>query len=114
MLTPQFFEEMHTVLQPEGGLTIFSDNYKYCKLLARTIASLRAPADGDAPVGDRRFRSRRPSRFGGQSETVDGVELHHGVPDAEAGHAANVTSYFDRFWAHGHKTDRFFLFVTKA
>ena len=58
------------------------------QLLARTV--MAAPADGDTPVGDRRFAAQTEP-FRGQSETVDGVELHYGVPDAEA-HAANVTS----------------------
>ena len=49
-----------------------------------------------------------------QVELIDGVSLHKGVPDQEAGHAANVTSYFDRFWEHGNKRERYFIFVTKA
>jgi hypothetical protein len=49
-----------------------------------------------------------------QVELIDGVSLHKGIPDQEAGHAANVTSYFDRFWEHGNKRERYFIFVTKA
>ena len=31
----------------------------------------------------------------------------------EAGHAANVTSYFDRFWENGNKRERYFIHVRK-
>ena len=49
-----------------------------------------------------------------QVEFIDGVSLHTGIPNQEAGHAANVTSYFDRFWKHGNKRERYFIFVKRV
>ena len=42
-----------------------------------------------------------------------GVGGDEGVPPPEAGHAVDVTSYFDRFWERGKKAKRFFLGLRK-
>ena len=56
-----------------------------------------------------------PTEVGGKtSEVFNGIRLYDGIPGPDSGHAANVTSYFDRFWEHGNKRERYFIFVTKA
>ena len=76
LLTPTFFAEMHSSLIAGGGLTIFSDNYKYCKLLARTIATVRGEPQPSATggmtpeVGERLFATRTPKAFNGSVSFV--------------------------------------------
>ena len=71
LLTSDFFRIVHTSLADGGGLTIFSHDYKYCKLLARTIASVRgepvpAPTGGLTPqVGERLYETQTPRAFDG-------------------------------------------------
>lgn len=41
------------------------------------------------------------------------IELWRGTPGPEAGHVVNSSSYFDRLWENGNKTDRWFLYLKK-
>jgi hypothetical protein len=43
---------MHGSLQEKGAVTIFSDNYKYMKLIARTVASARGEATKASLLGN--------------------------------------------------------------
>jgi tRNA G46 methylase TrmB len=69
LLTTEFFTIMHASLKEQGGLTIFSDNYKYMKLLARTVASARGEPELKSllgnEVGERLFKSVTPRAFNG-------------------------------------------------
>eukprot|EP01052_Picozoa_sp_SAG31_P033738 SAG31_NODE_3853_length_3816_cov_1.535647_2_plen_69_part_00 len=38
LLDGSFFRSLHKALTDNGGLTIFSDNRRYCQGLARTLA----------------------------------------------------------------------------
>ena len=127
LLTTEFFTVMHASLKERGGLTIFSDNYKYMKLLARTVASVRGQGEqksllSDA-VGERLFKSVTPRGFNGSSELIDGMSLHHGVPDAvshqppqlcriewktalEVGHFSRSSLSGDASWLHRDVSER--------
>ncbi len=64
---------------------------------------------------ERAFLLARPERFRGLApgDDVNGVRVYRGVPGADAGHAVQVASYFDRFWEHGRKTDRFYILLSR-
>ena len=82
LLTSDFFRILHASLADGGCITIFSHDYKYCKLLARTIASVRGePVPGQtgglAPqVGERLYETQTPRAFDGPvSEELGQTEL---------------------------------------
>ena len=120
LLTAEFFREMHRVLKEEGRLTILHDEYRYCCLLARTVAALNAAAReehsaGSAAAGDGGlFRSVLGLRGKGktkyQNEDIEGIRLYHGVPGKKSGHIVRSSSYFDQLW---ETKDRFFLVLAK-
>ena len=64
---------------------------------------------------ERAFLLARPERCSSLApgDDVSGVRVYRGVPGAEAGHAVQVASYFDRFWEHGRKTDRFYILLSR-
>jgi len=107
LLTADFFRHVHNVLEDDGGLTIFSDNYPYCQLLANTLGALE-------DRGVALFKNVEGIPNAATAENIQNVLLHNGIPSKKIGHAANVTSYFDRFWEHGQHTDRYFLALKKV
>ena len=132
LLTPDFFRRTHAALVTGGGLTLFSDNHRYMRDLARTLAELTYdPAAGDDPAraGEPLFaaeaaKPRAEGRDalagaaadvdGGASfENIEGVRLYRGVPGEGTGHLVHEQSYFDRFWEQGARTERFFAVVSK-
>jgi tRNA G46 methylase TrmB len=132
LLTPDFFRRTHAALVTGGGLTLFSDNHRYMRDLARTLAELTYdPEAGDDPVraGEPLFaaeaaKPRAEERDalagaaadvdGGASfENIEGVRLYRGVPGEGTGHLVHEQSYFDRFWEQGARTERFFAVVSK-
>merc|ERR1711908_147932 len=51
LLTADFFKQIHRVLRPGGRLTILHDEYRYCCLLARTVATLNSCSNDLSPSG---------------------------------------------------------------
>ena len=107
LLTPDFFTSLHRVLEPGGHLTIFSDNGRYCRVLAATLDQLLA---GGAPL----FASQTLAHVSSY-EQIGSVRLYHGVPGPECGHLKHETSYFDRMWEYrqGEETERFYMFLRR-
>ena len=136
LLTPDFFRRTHAALVTGGGLTLFSDNHRYMRDLARTLAELTYdPEAGDDPAraGEPLFAAEAAKpraeerdargegaaadadeKNGGASfENIEGVRLYRGVPGEGTGHLVHEQSYFDRFWEQGARTERFFAVVSK-
>ena len=129
LLTPDFFRRTHRALVAGAGLTLFSDNHRYMRDLARTLAELTYdPERGDDPAkaGEPLFSAEaakpraeerddaRPSADADASfENIEGVRLYRGVPGEGTGHLVHEQSYFDRFWEQGARTERFFAVVSK-
>jgi len=111
LLTPAFFRAIHRVLVPGGRITILSDNERYVRSLAATVAALRA--EGSGPTGPQLLQSvtlpQRGARDTSRIDSVEGVRVYTGMPGPEAGHAVLAQSYFDRFWEHGQHTGRHYL-----
>ncbi|CAE7229903.1 alphaSnap, partial [Symbiodinium pilosum] len=102
---------MDRVLQSGGRITVLSDNARYMRTLAKTVASLSSTGRASfasAPPKQLWVNGERP-----EHETVDGVDLYHGWPTASCGHAVKASSYFDTLWAKGKRVDRFFLVLQK-
>ena len=125
LLTASFFADVHRALVPEGRLTIFSDNGRYCRALCATLGALRATGGGDGSAllfeSEELRRKEEPSSgVGGRRppsyETVSGVRLYHGVPGTECGHLQAEQSYFDRLWDYrqGDETERFYMAMRRA
>ncbi|CAE7444436.1 unnamed protein product [Symbiodinium natans] len=86
MMTDELFIEMHRILQSGCRITILSDNARYMRTLAKTVAGLSS-------AGKAHFTSATPKILWGsgecpEHETVHGVELYQGWPTAVCGHAA--------------------------
>ena len=106
LLNAEFFRDIHASLRAKGGLTIFSDNHRYMRSLATTLAELelfKAREDVD-------LSSREPAE---RYETVSGVRLYEGLPGPLTGHRVYEQSYFDRFWENGQHIDRYFITLVK-
>jgi len=110
MLTEGTFLEMRRVLLKGGRVTILSDNERYLRSLARSVAGLLA--HGHRP----QFQSIPPDKLWPQDrgasakhDDVEGVQLYHGWPGQESGHAVKASSYFDSLWQRSKRTGRFFL-----
>eukprot|EP00930_Biecheleria_cincta_P056048 TRINITY_DN42241_c0_g1_i1.p1 TRINITY_DN42241_c0_g1~~TRINITY_DN42241_c0_g1_i1.p1 ORF type:complete len:542 (+),score=94.00 TRINITY_DN42241_c0_g1_i1:102-1628(+) len=110
-LTVNFFEDLCVILAAQGRLTVLSDNHKYIRKLASLVAKVRDVDSGKALYST--VMSPLHSASQAQSEDVQGVEIHHGLPGKHAGHAKNASSFFDRFWSNGQHTDRFFFVVQR-
>jgi tRNA G46 methylase TrmB len=113
LLTADFFKHIHRVLKTCGRLTILHDEYRYCALLAKTVAALNS---GEAAAGGRSlFQSVAGLRGKGKTkydwEDIDGIRLYHGVPGKKSGHVVRTASYFDQLW---ETKDRFFLVLSKC
>jgi hypothetical protein len=120
---------MHRALAAGGGLTLFSDNHRYMRDLARTLAELTyEPQRGDDPAkageplfaaeaakprAEARDDARAISDADASFENIEGVRLYRGVPGEGTGHLVHEQSYFDRFWEQGARTERFFAVVSK-
>ena len=120
LLTPGFFERVHTALVPGGGLTLFSDNHRYMQQLARTLAQLHHTGEVDVDkIGEPMFSAEaaKGTSMDGKNaatfENVEGVRLYHGLPKEGTGHMVYEQSYFDRFWEQGSHTNRFFMVLSK-
>ncbi|CAJ1360185.1 unnamed protein product [Effrenium voratum] len=106
LLTAEFFEQLHGLLAAEGRMTILSDNWRYIRRLARAVGELT-----EGPEGSPRFASVLAKDV---RETVQGIDLNAGTPGKRAGHRKQTTtSYFDRLWAHGDHTDRYYFMVQR-
>ncbi|CAE7839909.1 trmB [Symbiodinium sp. CCMP2592] len=110
LLTSDFFEDVHKALSDSGVLTIFSDNQEYMRSLARTLGLLRRgpggrlfEASGDVDASHLE-----------DAEEMCGLLICRGCPGEAEGHAAKVSSQFDRFFQHGQHTDRFYISVVKV
>lgn len=107
LLTKKFFKEMHQVLCTSGRITILSDEYKYCRLLARTVSALNhEKTTMFEPALGLRGRGRAKDCF----EDIEGIRLYHGVPGKRSGHVVSSSSYFDRLW---DTKERYFLVLVK-
>eukprot|EP00913_Durusdinium_trenchii_P001521 g1408.t1 len=93
LLTATFFQQLHSRLAPAGRLTILSDNRRYIKRLANTIATL---VDGSL---------FEPTHAKADFETLHGIPVSRGTPGKRVGHTKKTTSYFDRLWAKGDHKD---------
>ena len=132
LLTPDFFRRTHAALVTGGGLTLFSDNHRYMRDLART----RRGADDEPGGGGRPGEGGRAGlrRGGGEAarrgrdalagaaadvdggasfENIEGVRLYRGVPGEGTGHLVHEQSYFDRFWEQGARPNASFAVVSK-
>ncbi|CAE7940051.1 RH20 [Symbiodinium necroappetens] len=114
LLTSDFFEDVHKALSDGGVLTIFSDNQEYMRSLARTLGLLRRPG---RPGPDGRLfeaSSDVDASHLEDAEEMCGLLICRGCPGEAEGHAAKVSSQFDRFFQHGQHTDRFYISVVKV
>eukprot|EP00933_Yihiella_yeosuensis_P014246 TRINITY_DN12835_c1_g1_i1.p1 TRINITY_DN12835_c1_g1~~TRINITY_DN12835_c1_g1_i1.p1 ORF type:complete len:513 (-),score=92.14 TRINITY_DN12835_c1_g1_i1:105-1535(-) len=109
LLTPSFFEDVHTTLIAGGILTIFSDNQEYTRFLAKTVGSLRKTN------GERMFQPLAdvPMEHIETAEECCGMLMCTGTPGVEAGHAVQAASQFDRFFQHGQHTERYYVAAVK-
>ena len=122
LLTPSFFRKVHNVLDDEGRLTLFSDNHRYMRDLAKTLAELVYNEDHEQ-AGEPLFSAEaaKPKDLPESTsndktnwfENIHGVRLYKGVPGDGTGHLVHEQSYFDRFWEQGARVERFFLVVSK-
>ncbi|CAE8586991.1 unnamed protein product [Polarella glacialis] len=111
-LTADFFKDLCRVLKPGGRITIFSDNHKYIRVLARRVASV-AEEDGKLLFASAVLKADHDVDLT-LSKDVKGVQLHCGTPGTCAGHAVQTTSFFDRLWKHGSHSDRYFFVAEKG
>lgn len=112
MMTEHLFVEMDRVLRSGCRVTILSDNARYMRTVAKTVASL-------ASAQRVRLASASAKQLWGQGEcpeheSVHGVELYQGWPEASCGHAVKASSYFDTLWAMGKRVDRFYMVLQKG
>ena len=135
LLTAEFFRAIHRVLRTGGRLTILHDEYRYCCLLARTVAALNAgggsaaesgggdatPSSSTDGASPRLYESVLGLRGKGMTKEdweevagAGGIRLYHGVPGKKSGHAVQATSYFDQLWMRNKGADRFFLALAKC
>ena len=63
-MTGGFFQSLYTALTRGGGLTIFSDNRRYCQSLARTLGGLREGQEFAGGGGGARLYSSSDSGGG--------------------------------------------------
>jgi len=110
LLTPTFFRDLHIALEATGVLTILSDNQQYMRSIARTLGNLRGDdrARLFVPFGD------VPDQHVMEAEELCGMLVYEGTPGPAVGHAAAVSSYFDRFFQHGQHTERYYMAVAKS
>ncbi|KAG8461648.1 hypothetical protein KFE25_001266 [Diacronema lutheri] len=125
LLTHAFFSHVHAALRPGGSLTIVTDNVRYGRSLASALCAFDRPPLVFAPlaVGVREDEDggedeRDAHGSGGEHRLAPGeqgrVPLHEGVPPEACGYTVRASSYFDRLWAHGKRTRRFFVAVRRA
>lgn len=116
LLNEAFFLEAWRVLQPGGLLTILTDNLWYGKLVARILSEQKGPTwrslvqkvnlvkgngkkkyfDGEAAPEETAVASATPWKA---VQTSGSIVLYEGEPGAQAGHATQASSYFDRLAA---------------
>ena len=115
LLTREFFVDLHRVLEPGGHLTIFSDNGRYCRALAKTLGALRADGAASGPLLLTSVDVARDPSASTHDEAIGSVKLYAGVPGAECGHLQHETSYFDRLWEYrqGEETERWFMHLQR-
>ena len=122
LLTPSFFRKVHAALDIDGRLTLFSDNHRYMRDLAKTLAELAYAAGDDnyeEKLGEPLFSAEaaRPKDLDDDAtasfENIQGIRMYKGVPGEGTGHLVHEQSYFDRFWEQGARVERFFVVVSK-
>ncbi|CAE7274414.1 Abcc3 [Symbiodinium sp. CCMP2456] len=112
MMTEHLFVEMDRVLRNGCRITILSDNARYMRTVAKTVASLAsAQRVRLASAGAKQLWGRGECP---EHETVHGVELYQGWPEASCGHAVKASSYFDTLWAMGKRVDRFYMVLRSS
>ncbi|CAK9073290.1 unnamed protein product [Durusdinium trenchii] len=79
LLTATFFQQLHSRLAPAGRLTILSDNRRYIKRLANTIATL---VDGSL---------FEPTHAKADFETLHGIPVSRGTPGKRVGHTKKTS-----------------------
>lgn len=94
LLSAAFFVDMERILKSAGTITLVSDNLPYTLSLAQTVSSSTQLSSVDLAAN----RSQRAGR----------VAVYTGEPPS---HATGASSYFDRLWRNGHKTQRYFLYL---
>jgi hypothetical protein len=138
LLTPQFFGMIHRVLQPDGTVTVVTDNQWYARLLLRSL-SLIAHGDNEHGESDGSVLFESVSLTtaeggggggggagGGAGDAVEaaqrsvcetgarGVTMFVGAPGKACGHVADASSYFDRLKAADEIVDRYFFILKKV
>lgn len=126
LLQPAFLAHCHAALRPGGTLAIVTDNLRYGRSLALSLSadafaaepcrfepvqlggegagSAKGGANGSAPAAGAKLAPGEQGR----------VPLHEGTPPASCGYTVRASSYFDRLWANGKRTRRFFVAVRRA
>jgi len=109
LLSVPFLRQLHTILRSGGRLTILSDNRRYLRTVAVSIAGL-------VRRGKPMLESLKDSQakdLPSNAEDVQGIRLHCGWPGPGAGHAVTASSQFDRLWDRDSRKERYFLVVAK-
>lgn len=109
LLTPAFFRDVHAALVAAGVLTVFSDNEEYMRSVGRTLGDLYMEGQRIfTPLAD------VPVEHVEGAEQENGILVFQGSPGAEAGHGVAAASQFDRFFAHGQHSRRYYIAVAKS
>jgi tRNA G46 methylase TrmB len=105
LLRPPFLRALHASLRPGGTLAIVTDNLRYGRSLAASLAGLDGCAFEAVAVEQPRLAP---------GEQNASVPLLEGLPPASCGYTVRASSYFDRLWANGNRKRRFFVAVARA
>jgi tRNA G46 methylase TrmB len=116
LLTLEFFRILHEALIPGGTVTIVTDNQQYAHQLLDQFNEGLATLYQDKRVADIDTTAKQSQAL--DSDSVS-VRLHRvgsrslggPLPLERFGHVADASSYFDRLWNRGDKTQRWVLYV---
>lgn len=118
LLTPEFFKVLHRALLPGGTITIVTDNQQYAhQLINEFHRSLSHLFREKITTSVNVISAEDTGRESSHQDRV--VQLHRlgqqrgaeAFPLSRFGHVADASSYFDRLWNRGDKTQRWVIFI---
>ena len=118
LYTSGFLRELLDILREGGSLTLVTDNFPYAEFLtlqfATTCTSSHCFISIPIAMNDITLERRVEVKLNAGEVPRGTVDLLRGAPDERIGHCRDNSSYFDRLWENGHKTERWLLYLQKV